>query len=156
MPDEGKVVDLDADGMPAQGRILPTGAYEYPAADPSLYGEYGAPMRTQFNRRMAERPELLDGAARDEDPTFSQWARSLNTVRNRPSMSARSRQRALGGGLGAAESARIAAQGEQYHMTRDEGLLQPQANDGGRSESVSSQGDLDSNQANVSEPDEDS
>lgn len=151
MPDEGEVVNLDAAGNPAQGRILPTGAYEYPAADPGMYGGESAAMRTQFNRRMAENPEYLAGAANDEDPTFSRWAQLLSGFRSRPSMSAKSRRRAGQDGLGAAESARLAAQGERYHMTRDEGLIEPQANVDIRSESGSSQADGESNEALRSE-----
>lgn len=158
MPDEGEVVDLDAAGMPAQGRILPTGAYEYPAADPSFYGEYGAPMRTQFNRELAKRPDKLDEVTQDTDPTFSAWGRKLRAIRNRPSQSARSRAQRMQQATEATaeEEARLNAEGVRYHMMRDEGIVEPAQQEGAESGDGSSQGELNSNQAHVSEPGEDS
>lgn len=164
MPDEGEVVSLTDDGNPMEGRILPTGAFEYPAADPSLYGQYSAPLRTQFNRLMATNPDLLGEAKRDMDPTYSAWAKKVGGMRNRPSQSANSRAKrrkqeaeadpATRAAM-AAEEARLNAVGAGYHMTRDEGMVQPPQSQVVRAQSVSSQEDLESNQAHGSEMSDD-
>lgn len=156
-PGGGEVVDRDAAGMPAKGRILPTGAYEYPAADPSLYGQYGSRIRREFNRELADFPDEFD-KVKQLNPTFSAWGRMLQVIRNRPSQSARSRAKRMQQATAAtaAEEARLNAEGVRFHMTRDEGIVEPAQQEGAESGDGSSQGELDSNQANVSEPDEDS
>jgi len=55
----------------------------------------------------------------------------------------------------AAEEARLKAVGAGYHMTRDEGMVQPPQSQVVRAQSVSSQEDLESNQAHGSEMSDD-
>ena len=147
----GKYSDPEGEGDGE--RILPTGA--------SVYGAHGtywqrgnalsdaSPERTEFNREMAGRPDLLNQAL--QNPEYGGWAKGLRDLRFRPSMSAQSRQNPS-----VTEAKRIALEreGAEFHQRRATGRSspessqsQPRADDAGSESGY----DMDSNQANVSD-----
>lgn|GEM_PF-6760540 len=108
--------------------------------------------------------EPLPVAQEQRDQASAAWATKLGGMRNRPSQSARScaqrrKQEAEADPATraemAAEEARLKAVGAGYHMTRDEGMVQPPQSQVVRAQSVSSQEDLESNQAHGSEMSDD-
>jgi hypothetical protein len=120
MPDEGEVMGLDDEGAPAEGRILPTGAFQYPAADPDkMYSGTSAAYRTAFNRAMVEHPEHLTKHVLDKSSAFHSWAKDLFPILTRPSNSSRSRAK---GPLDPAQAGPAEAKGADYHRRRDEGI----------------------------------
>ena len=147
----GKYSDPEGEGDGE--RILPTGA--------SVYGAHGtywqrgnalsdaSPERTEFNREMAGRPDLLNQAL--QNPEYGGWAKGLRDLRFRPSMSAQSRQNPS-----VTEAKRIALEreGAEFHQRRATGRSSPESSQSQpRADNAGSESgyDMDSNQANVSD-----
>ena len=147
----GKYSDPEGEGDGE--RILPTGASVYGAHN--AYWPEGKPLsdaspeRTEFNRLMAARPDVLPKAL--EDAEYGGWARGLVGTRYRDSMSARSRANPS---LPEAKRTALEREGAEFHEKQatsrsspQRSPSQPQSDDAG-SESGN---DMDSNQANVSD-----
>jgi len=120
MPGEGEVMGRTEQGAPVEGRILPTGAFQYPAADPEkVYSGTSAAFRTDFNRNMVERPEHLLEHVLDGNSAFHSWAKRLYSIRNRPSGNEESRQAAR---LTPEVQSEHESRGAIFHRRRDEGI----------------------------------
>ena len=120
MPGEGEVMGRTEQGAPVEGRILPTGAFQYPAADPEkVYSGTSAAFRTDFNRNMVEHPKLLEGHVLDGNSAFHSWAKRLYSIRNRSSGNEESRQAAR---LTPEVQSEHESRGAIFHRRRDEGI----------------------------------